>query len=185
MTLHWCITRSDVLTATWWSIKVVLVGNILEDILTKWRRARRKVDVKRVLYQQTVTTVFHLRWHIYVVNAWLWFVCLQAAAECTCRNRTRSSESLRRDALRVCVYAWLCAAGVEQWPLLVGWGASQTESQRFRRADVPHSSNSCCRGHRRDSHTVDEGWQSRGCNPTLRCAPRPTTRAPFSVSVCL
>lgn len=37
-----------------------------------------------------------------------------------------------------------------------------------------HSSNSQWRGHRRDSHTVDEGWLSRGCNPTLHCTPRLT-----------
>lgn len=36
---------------------------------------------------------------------------------------------------------------------------------------MPHSSNSHIQGHRRDSLSVDEGWPSRGCNPTRRCAP--------------
>lgn len=77
----------------------------------------------------------------------------------------------------------LCVSGVEQWPLLPGRGASQTESRWFRRADVPHSSNSHIQGHRRDSLSVDEGWPSRGCNPTRHCAPASQFASDSSLNV--
>lgn len=156
--------------ATWWYISgddTAHMGNIWKDVVTKWRHGRREAAVTWILlYQQKVTTVLYLHWHIYVVHIWLHAHC--AAPMSTRLNEQTSSACRHEEALRACV--WLCVTGVEQWPLLAGRGASQTESLRFRRADVPHSSNSQCQGHRRDSHTVDEGWLSRGCNPTLHCA---------------
>lgn len=44
MTLHWCITRSDMLMATWWNISGDdAVLNIWKDVLTKWTHGRRGV----------------------------------------------------------------------------------------------------------------------------------------------
>lgn len=82
MTLHWCITCSNMLMATWWNINgddTVHMGNIWKDVLTKWRHGRREVDVTWILlYQRKVTTVFHLCWHIYVVHVWMCAHCLSS-----------------------------------------------------------------------------------------------------------
>lgn len=187
MTLHWCITCSSMLTGTWWSIKVVLMGNIWKDILTKWRLARTEVDVIWVLYQQKVTTVFNLHWHIYVEHVWPCVACLHTAVEYTCINKTKSSKCLHRDARCVCVYVCLCVSGVEQWPLLAGRGASHTESQWFRRADVLHSSNSHCRGHRERLTHCGWGMAEQGMQPHAPlCTPsHHTPTHSFLMLVCV
>lgn len=124
-----------------------------------------------------------------------------ARCPCSTVEHTQCSVFHRRYAL-ACLCVFMCdyvsvvqnigyyflAEGAFQAGGKGGGGGSRAESQRFRRADVPHSSNSQSQGHRRDSHTVDEGWLSSGCNPTLHCAPHSTihsTIPSFRVSVCM
>lgn len=158
---------------------------------------RRGLVVKWILwYQWKVTTVVsqHLRYwcFVHVVRAALW-------------NTHSAVFSIADTLWRVCVYLcvimcqWCRTLAITSWQRGPskqggerggrGWGApGQEDLQRFRRADVPHSSNSQSQGHRRDSHTVDEGWLSSGCNPTLHCAPHSTIHSmipSFRASVCL
>lgn len=137
-------------------------------------------------YQWKVTTVVSQHLHIYVL-------CTLSMQHCG-THIVQCFPLQIRSGVFVCIYVWLCVSGVEHWLLLPGRGGLPSrgkrgegaESQRFRRADVPHSSNSQSQGHRRDSHTVDEGWLSSGCNPTLHCAPHSTIHSmipSFRVSV--
>lgn len=114
-------------------------------------------------------------------------VCCQSSRHCwahTCLKKIKYVPS-RWCSVCLCVCVIMC-----QWCRTVAItcrrGGLPDESQRFRRADVLHSSNSQSRGHRRDPHTVDEGWLSRGCNPTLRCTPvSPSTHWHRHVCVCV
>lgn len=153
---------------------------------------QRGLVVKWILwYQWKVTTVVSQHLHIYILCTLSMQHCETHIVQCFPLQIC--------SGVFVCIYVWLCVSGVEHWLLLPGrgglpsrgkrgGGGSRAESQRFRRADVPHSSNSQSQGHRRDSHTVDEGWLSSGCNPTLHCAPHSTIHSmipSFRVSVCM
>lgn len=163
--------------------------HIWRGVLIEYLHAKEGVGCPMNIISWKVTTVLSQHLHIYVLCTLSMQHCGTHIVQCFAMQRC--------SAVFVCIYVWLCVSGVEHWLLLPGRGGlpsggerggSRAESQRFRRADVPHSSNSQSQGHRRDSHTVDEGWLSSGCNPTLHCAPHSTIHSmipSFRVSVCL